>query len=60
MSPWVRGEAQYALKLRSYIPVFVETCELLPPYNEFQTGDLSKWGGVANDPNWLKVVDQIA
>jgi adenylate cyclase len=45
LSPWVRGEAQYARKLNSYVPVFIEECELLPPYNELHTDDLSKWAG---------------
>lgn len=59
-SDWVKGEADYAREQGTYVPVFVVPCKLLPPFNQIQTEDLSRWQGEASDPAWIKVVDSIA
>jgi biotin carboxyl carrier protein len=50
-SEWVDFEAEYALELGSYFPVFIAPCALMPPFRGVQTPDVS---------DWLVVVDQLA
>ena len=59
-SDWVTGEADYALESGAYVPIFIESCVLMPPYNRIQTVDLSKWKGERNDPTWIGLVNRIA
>lgn len=59
-SDWVTGEADYARDHRTYVPIFIAPCALMPPYNRIQTDDLSQWKGEASDPVWVRLVDRIA
>jgi hypothetical protein len=59
-SNWVDFEAQVALEVGTYVPVFLVQCVLVPDFRTSQTVDLSKWDGAPNDPGWLAVMDRIA
>jgi hypothetical protein len=59
-SQYVNSEATYALGLKKYLPFKIAPCELEPPFNIIHTDDLSEWKGVANDPNWIRLVERIA
>ena len=55
-SIYVRAEAKKGLERNVLIPVFLERCTLQVPFNAIDTGDLSRWNGDAEDPNWIRVV----
>jgi predicted nucleic acid-binding Zn-ribbon protein len=59
-SHWVRSEAKLALKLGTYVPVFVSECELPLALSEIHTDTLVRWHGAANDESWLKVVERLS
>lgn len=58
-SPWVRSEAMLAAGRRILIPVFLESCEPLPPFNLDHTEDLSDWSGQSGHAGWLKILSRI-
>src|SRR5262245_40543728 len=55
-SRWVNSEAEYGLEHGLLVSCKVEKCELLPPFNTFQTLDLSDWEGEDEDPRWQQLV----
>lgn len=59
-SEWVSGEAEYAIDIKNYVPVYIKPCLLMPPFNRIQTEDLSSWAESASDPAWLKLVERIS
>jgi hypothetical protein len=60
-SDWVDYEADIALEYGTYVPVFLAPCALQPPFNGYQTPDLSKWSDEKPaDPQWLLLVEKIA
>ncbi len=58
-SEWVDSEAEFARAESTLVPVFVQPCPLMPPFNRIHTEDLSHWLGAADDPSWQKVVARI-
>jgi hypothetical protein len=42
-SAWVNAEAEYARINNRLAACMTEVCELLPPFNTFQTADLTQW-----------------
>lgn len=56
-SRWVRSEA--ALAQDKLVPCFLRPTRLVPPFNLFQTEDLTSWAGQDDDPAWLKILARI-
>jgi TolB-like protein len=51
-SRWVRAEATLADRLKTLVPVMIETCERPIMFELTQTADLSHWTGDPNDKTW--------
>lgn len=58
-SEWVRGEAEIGRQRSILIPVFIEKCDLLPPFNMLHAEDLSQWTGDPNHPGWQSVLRRL-
>lgn len=58
-SEWVRGEAEIGRQRSILIPVFIEKCDLLPPFNMLHAEDLSQWTGDRNHPGWRSVLRRL-
>lgn len=59
-SHWVRSEAEVGRTRGTLVPVFLEPCELKPPFNILHTVDLSRWQGQHSDPQWRMVVSVLS
>jgi hypothetical protein len=59
-SDWVMAEAEYARAHRRLVSCRIEQCTPSPPFNTFQTADLSDWEGDAGAPSWRQVVNLIS
>jgi hypothetical protein len=59
-SHWVRSEAELGRNQGTLIPVFLEPCDLQPPFNILHTADLSRWQGEHSDPQWRMVLGALA
>jgi hypothetical protein len=59
-SDWVVSEAEYARVRRRLVSCRVDHCLLSPPFNSFQTADLSRWRGDPSAEEWRQVVDLIS
>lgn len=58
-SEWVSGEAEIGRKRGVLVPVFIERCELLPPFNMLHAEDLTTWDGRSDHPGWLAVLRKL-
>ena len=58
-SEWVRGEAEIGRRRGVLIPIFIEKCELLPPFNVLHTEDLRDWGQRPDHPGWQNVLRRL-
>src|SRR5262245_15944183 len=58
-SEWVAAEAEFARSRKRLVSCRIENCALNPPFNTFQTVDLSDWKGSTTDKDWSQVVDLI-
>lgn len=59
-SEWVSGEAEYAIDIKNYVPIYIKPCLLMPPFNRIRTEDLTNWAKSASDPAGLKLVERIS
>ena len=59
-SEWVSGEAEYAIDIKNYLPIYIRPCVLMPPFNRIQTEDLSDRAESASNLAWLKLVERIS
>jgi TIR domain len=58
-SEWVYSEAEFARLRKRLVSCRIDDCTPDPPFNTFETADLSDWGGDGKNDNWRKVVDLI-
>jgi hypothetical protein len=58
-SHWVNGEAQYGLDNNRLVACKVAPCALMPPFNTFQTADLSDWWGDDVHPKWRELLQLL-
>jgi len=58
-SRWVRSEATIAANRHVLVPVFLESCDLPPPFNLDHAEDLSDWNGRDDHAGWRKVVSRL-
>lgn len=59
-SDWVVSEAEYARARKRLVSCRIEMCTPSPPFNTFQTANLSDWAGDAGAQSWREVVDLIS
>jgi hypothetical protein len=59
-SRYVNGEAQFGMDNNRLVACRIARCQPLPPFNIFQTADLSDWRGQADHPVWKQVVALLA
>ncbi len=59
ISDWVYSEAEYARVRNRLISCRIDRGTPSPPFNTFQTVDLSNWGGNVRNDNWRILVDLI-
>jgi hypothetical protein len=57
-SPWVVGEAQIGFERGALAPVYLDRCDLPPPFNGVQTLDLLGWSGAHDAAGWLALLDR--
>lgn len=55
-SQFVVSESQIGVENKTLVPVFLEYCQLPPPFNGIHTVDLTKWRGNETDPVWLSLI----
>lgn len=58
-SPWVRREAEIGLRRGVLVPVMLQWCAPVPPFDAIQAADLTKWDGAPHDPELLRVLARI-
>jgi TIR domain len=58
-SEWVNAEAEYARVNNRLVACKIETCHPLPPFNTFQTVDLSGWKGDDSNTQWARLLDLL-
>lgn len=58
-SDWVYSEAEYARSRKRLVACKIDNCLPIPPFNTFQTVDLSDWRGDLANGNWQAIVDLI-
>jgi TIR domain-containing protein len=58
-SDWVNAEAEYARENNLLVACKVGPCALLPPFNTFQTVELSDWQGEADDVRWQQLLSLL-
>ena len=58
-SDWVYSEAEFARVRKRLVSCKIDECTPNPPFNTFQTVDLSEWRGDTSNVNWGKLVDLI-
>ncbi len=58
-SEWVRGETTLAHQKAKLVACFLESTQLLPPFNLVQAEDLTTWAGQEDAPAWLKILERI-
>jgi len=58
-SRWVRSEAMIGSSRSALIPIFLEPCDLMPPFNIEHAEDLSDWNGQAGHEGWQKVIARL-
>jgi len=51
-SDYVVAEAEYARTNRLLVSAKISQCELMPPFNTFQTADLTDWKGEDEHATW--------
>lgn len=58
-SPWVRREAEVGLRRGVLVPVMLQWCALVAPFDAVQAADLTKWEGAPDDPELQRVLAKI-
>lgn len=58
-SEFVKAEAEYARTNGKLVSCKIAPCELMPPFNLFQTLDLSDWAGNKDDKRWLQLIELL-
>lgn len=58
-SPWVKREAEVGLRRGVLVPVMLQWCAPLPPFDAIQAADLTKWDGAPDDPELQRVLQRI-
>jgi TIR domain-containing protein len=58
-SDWVYSEAEFARVRKRLVSCRIDECTPNPPFNTFQTVDLSHWRGDKRNKNWRNLVDLI-
>ncbi len=59
VSRWVVSEADFGAQRKVLVPIFLEPCQLRPPFNGDHVEDLSKWQGQVDHLGWRKVLLRI-
>jgi hypothetical protein len=58
-SQWVKAEALYGMDQNLLVACKVASCRLMPPFNSFQTADLSDWHGDDAHPQWKQLLQLL-
>ena len=59
-SRWVRNEADWGAENDTLVPVKIDQVDIPWEFRNFQTLDLSHWGGEADDPAFLRLLEGLA
>jgi hypothetical protein len=58
-SPWVKREADVGLRRGVLVPVMLQWCAPVAPFDAIQAADLTKWDGAPDDPNLQRVLARV-
>ncbi|MEQ1708343.1 MAG: toll/interleukin-1 receptor domain-containing protein [Terricaulis sp.] len=58
-SPWVKREAQIGLDRDVLVPVLLQWCAPVAPFDKIQTADLSNWEGAPDHPELQKILFRL-
>lgn len=58
-SPWVKREAEIGLRRGVLVPVMLQWCAPVAPFDGVQTADLTTWDGAPDDPHVQRVLTRI-
>lgn len=58
-STWVNAEAEYGRVNNKLVSCKVVACDLMPPFNTFQTTNLIGWEGEDDHPTWKTLINLL-
>lgn len=58
-SPWVKREAEIGLRRGVLVPVMLQWCAPVAPFDSIQAADLTRWEGAPDDPELQRVLARI-
>jgi TIR domain len=58
-SHWVTREAKIGLERNILVPVMLQPCALVPPFDTLQAADLTDWDGAPDAPQVQKVLGKL-